>query len=123
MDFIKEANILSKKALNSKCLSLFSEARIFGSLKTKKLVLFFKNEAGVILFKKDKEAFLKRLRIEYKKHKNFYMQNGFIFYKVEAKNIKEIRHRDEESERILQRGIEKLSLILQKERKGDAIPA
>ncbi|EHE1099209.1 hypothetical protein J0E39_001222 [Campylobacter upsaliensis] len=125
MDIIKEANLITKQALSTKCLSLFSEARIFGIQKTRRLVLFFKNEAGLIFFKKDKEAFLKRLRIQYKKNKEFYMQNDFIFYQVEAKSVKEIKHRDEESERILEKGIEKLSLIIEKqgERKNNAIPA
>ncbi|MEB2795658.1 hypothetical protein [Campylobacter upsaliensis] len=53
------------------------------------------------------------------------MQNDFIFYDVVAKSIKEMKHRDEESERILEKGIEKLSLIIEKqrERKNNAIPA
>ena len=123
MDFIKEANSLAKKSLNSRCLSLFKEARLIGIGKDKKLVFFFKNYAGIAFFERDKEALLKRLRIEFKKQKALYDKENFIFYGVLARNAYEIKHRDAESEAILEKGIARLKDLLAKKGKKDAIPA
>ncbi|EMX9857212.1 hypothetical protein [Campylobacter helveticus] len=112
MDFIKEANDLARKVLNQKCLSLFSEARIFGIERNRKFVFFFKNQAGLIFFNKDKEKLLQRLRDEYRKKKALYDKEDFIFYEVLGKTKDEIKHRDDEEEKILLKGIERLESVL-----------
>lgn len=112
MDFIKEANDLARKVLNQKCLSLFSEARIFGIERNRKFVFFFKNQAGLIFFNKDKEKLLQRLRDEYRKKKVLYDKEDFIFYEVLGKTKDEIKHRDDEEEKILLKGIERLESVL-----------
>ncbi|TNB60908.1 hypothetical protein [Campylobacter helveticus] len=112
MDFIKEANDLARKVLNQKCLSLFSEARVLGIERNRKFVFFFKNQAGLIFFNKDKEKLLQRLRDEYRKKKALYDKEDFIFYEVLGKTKDEIKHRDDEEEKILLKGIERLESVL-----------
>ncbi|MCR2066570.1 hypothetical protein [Campylobacter helveticus] len=112
MDFIKEANDLARKVLNQKCLSLLSEARILGIERNRKFVFFFKNQAGLIFFNKDKEKLLQRLRDEYRKKKALYDKEDFIFYEVLGKTKDEIKHRDDEEEKILLKGIERLESVL-----------
>lgn len=125
MDFIKEANDLARKVLNQKCLSLFSEARVLGIERNRKFIFFFKNQAGLIFFNKDKEKLLQRLRNEYRKKKVLYDKEDFIFYEVLGKTKDEIKHRDNEEEKILLKGIERLESVLKqtKENKRHGLSA
>ena len=51
---------------------------------------------------------MQRLRDEYRKKKALYDKEDFIFYEVLGKTKDEIKHRDDEEEKILLKGIEDL---------------
>ncbi len=117
MDFvITEANKLAKKALNQRLLSFFTEARIKGENEERKLIFYFHRTLGIHLFNKFKEQILTKLREEYKKNKSYYEREGLIFYGIEAKNAREMRHKSKEELEILEKGIARLEKILEETR-------
>ena len=121
-DSIDEASLLAKAALNRAEQKDLIEARILGQNLYKKLYFFFESVASVEYFKKNKEQIKENLRAQYRKKLALYRQENFIFYDIEARLGSEIRHRSKEEELTLQRGIAKISAILNKN-KADKVSA
>ena len=110
-DCIDEASILAKSALSSAAQKNLAEARILGQ-KYKKLYFFFESVANVEYFTKHKEQIKEKLRTEYRKKLALYRQKNFIFYDIEAKLSSQIQHRSKAEEQTLERGIAKISAII-----------
>lgn len=113
-DCIDEAGILAKAVLSRAAQKNLIEARILGQNRYKKLYFFFERVANVEYFKQHKEQIKERLRVQYRKKLALYKEVNFIFYDIEARLGSEIRHRSKEEELTLQRGIAKISAILEK---------
>lgn len=113
-DCIDEASVLAKSILSNVAKKNLIEARILGQNRYKKLYFFFESVANVEYFKQHKEQIKERLRAQYRKKLALYKQENFIFYDIEARLGSEIKHRSKEEELTLQKGIAKLSAILEK---------
>lgn len=113
-DGIDEAGILAKSALSRAAQKNLIEARILGQNRYKKLYFFFENVANVEYFKQNKEQIKENLRAQYRKKLALYKEVNFIFYDIEARLGSQMWHRSKEEELTLQRGIAKLSAILEK---------
>ena len=112
-DRIDEAGILAKAVLSRTEQKNLIEARILGQ-KYKKLYFFFESVANVEHFTKHKEQIKEKLRIEYRKKLALYRQENFIFYDIEARLGNQIQHRSKAEEQTLERGIAKISAIVNK---------
>lgn len=112
MYFYKEADFLAKKALNETLKKGLVEARVLNEGKSAKLFFFFKNDLFVKHFLRNKENIKQNLRKEYAKKLELYKKKGFIFSDIEAKNIKEARHKSAEEMATLEYGLARMEKLI-----------